>query len=99
MNIFRYRIFAFGFAALFGADAHAAVFSVGTGPGCTHGTIQAAIDAANTSAGADTVRLTRSLTYEPEADTIVLRMSSPLQWRARYLSKRADRMIGCLKVA
>jgi hypothetical protein len=70
MNTFRYRIFAFGFAALFGADAHAAVFSVGTGAGCTHGTIQAAIDAANTSAGADTVRLTRSLTYEPEADTI-----------------------------
>lgn len=36
---------------------------------------------------------------ELEADTIVLRASSPLKCRARYLSKRADRMTGCLKVA
>ncbi|MBO9664338.1 hypothetical protein [Dokdonella sp.] len=56
------------------AFADAAVFTVGTpsGPGqpCTHGTIQSAINAANNSPGADTIRLTRSLTYEPEANTI-----------------------------
>lgn len=54
--------------------ASAAVFTVGTPSGagqpCTHGTIQSAIDAANNSAGADTIRLTRSLTYQPEANTI-----------------------------
>ncbi|HOX72098.1 MAG TPA: hypothetical protein PK001_10175, partial [Dokdonella sp.] len=52
------------------ADATAAIFTVGTGAGCSHGTIQSAINAANASAGADTVRLTRSLTYQPEAVTI-----------------------------
>ncbi len=56
------------------ALAGAAVFTVGSpsGPGqpCTHGTIQSAIDAANNSAGADTILLTRSLTYQPEANTI-----------------------------
>lgn len=53
-----------------GTGAHAAIYTVGSGSGCTHGTIQSAINAANSSAGADTVRLTRSLTYEPEANTI-----------------------------
>lgn len=55
------------------ASAPAAVFTVGSpvGPGqCTHGTIQSAISAAETSAGADTIRLTRSLTYEPEANSV-----------------------------
>lgn len=55
------------------ASAPAAVFTVGTpvGPGqCTHGTIQSAINAAESSPGADTVRLTRSLTYEPEANSV-----------------------------
>ena len=55
------------------ASAPAAVFTVGSpvGPGqCTHGTIQSAITAAEASAGADTIRLTRSLTYEPEANTV-----------------------------
>ena len=55
------------------ASAPAAVFTVGSpvGPGqCTHGTIQSAINAAEASAGADTVRLTRSLTYEPEANSV-----------------------------
>ncbi len=52
------------------ANATAAIFTVGTGAGCSHGTIQSAINAANASAGADTVRLTRSLTYQPEAVTI-----------------------------
>ena len=50
--------------------ASAAIFAVGTGAGCSHGTIQSAINTANASPGADTVRLTRSLTYQPEAVTI-----------------------------
>ena len=49
----------------FSGNAWAAIFTVGTGAGCTHGTIQSALNAAAASAGADTVRLTRSLTYEP----------------------------------
>jgi hypothetical protein len=70
MNLFQSRIAILALATAFGANAHAAIFTVGTGSGCTHGTIQAAIDAANNSAGADTIRLTRSLTYQPEANTI-----------------------------
>ena len=53
-----------------GGSAFAAIFTVGTGAGCTHGTIQSALNAANAAFGADTVRLTRSLTYQPEANTI-----------------------------
>lgn len=56
------------------ASTSAATFTVGSPSGsgqpCTHGTIQSAIDAANSSPGADTILLTRSLTYEPEANTI-----------------------------
>lgn len=55
------------------ASANAAIYTVGSpvGPGqCTHGTIQSAINAAQSSPGADTIRLTRSLTYEPEANTV-----------------------------
>jgi len=51
--------------------AHAfLIYTVGSGEGCTHGTIQSAIDAADASPGYDVIRLTRSLTYEPEANTI-----------------------------
>lgn len=74
MNHFPSRLVGLLLATTLGTGAHAAVFTVGTpsGPGqpCTHGTIQSAIAAANNSAGADTIRLTRSLTYEPEANTI-----------------------------
>lgn len=62
--------------AAFGVQsaAQAAIFTVGSPSGagqpCTHGTIQSAIDAANGNPGADTIRLTRSLTYQPEANTI-----------------------------
>jgi hypothetical protein len=51
-------------------NAWAAIFTVGNTAGCSHGTIQSALNAAAASPGADTVRLTRSLTYEPEANTI-----------------------------
>jgi len=58
----------------FTSAAHAAIFTVGSPSGsgqpCTHGTIQSAINAANSSPGADTIRLTRSLTYQAEANTI-----------------------------
>lgn len=47
--------------------AQAAVFRVGSGPGCTHNSIQTAITAAENSAGADTIRITRSLFYIEQA--------------------------------
>ena len=53
-----------------GGSALATTFTVGAGAGCTHGTIQSAINAANANPGFDAVRLTRSLTYQPEANTI-----------------------------
>jgi hypothetical protein len=44
--------------------AVATIFTVGAGgSGCTHTTIQDAINAAEANAGADTVRITRSLSY------------------------------------
>ena len=55
------------------SPVHAAIFTVGSPVGsgqCTHGTIQSAINAAEASPGLDTIRLTRSLTYEPEANSI-----------------------------
>jgi len=51
--------------------AFAGIFTVGSDASCTHGTIQSAIDAADASSGYDVIRLTRSLTYEPEANTVV----------------------------
>lgn len=56
------------------SSIHAAIFTVGSPVGsgqCTHGTIQSAINAAEASPGADTIRLTRSLTYEPENNSII----------------------------
>jgi len=47
--------------------AQAATYTVGTGSGCTHSTIQTAINAAQANAGADTVRITRSLFYIEQA--------------------------------
>ena len=45
-------------------DTQAAIFTVGaSGTGCTHTTIQAAVTAAESSAGADSIRITRSLAY------------------------------------
>ncbi|MBS0440280.1 MAG: hypothetical protein JSS33_12815 [Proteobacteria bacterium] len=61
------RIFAFVLAALFGAETQAAVFIVGTGSGCTHSTISAALTAAHDSGGIATVRITRSLAYSGQA--------------------------------
>ncbi|WP_440223139.1 hypothetical protein ACQQ2N_18975 [Dokdonella sp. MW10] len=44
-------------------DVVAATFTVGTGTGCSHSTFADAITAAENSAGADTIRLTRSIAY------------------------------------
>lgn len=56
--------------ALVSGNAPAAIFTVGSGGACTHGTIQSAINTAEADGFADTIRLTRSLTYEPEAVVI-----------------------------
>jgi hypothetical protein len=69
MTVWCLRLFSLA-AMAFCGDLAAAIFTVGSPVGsgqCTHGTIQSAINAAESSPGADTVRLTRSLTYEPEA--------------------------------
>lgn len=63
-------LFAVVIQGVVASNAIAAIFTVGSGAGCSHGTIQSAINAANAAPGADTIRLTRSLTYQPEANTI-----------------------------
>ena len=48
---------------LLATPASAALYRVGIGSGCTHATIQAAINAAEASAEADEVRITQTQTY------------------------------------
>ncbi|MEO8673058.1 MAG: hypothetical protein ABI411_17205 [Tahibacter sp.] len=49
---------------VFSGECGAAIYTVGaSGTGCTHTTIQAAINAAVANPGVDTVRITRSLSY------------------------------------
>lgn len=55
------------FAMLLAVPALAATYRVGAGSGCTHSTIQAAVDAAAGNPGLDTVRITRSLNYTGQA--------------------------------
>ncbi len=58
-------------ATLFSGECLAAVYTVGaTGTGCTHTTIQAAINSAAANPGADTVRITRSLSYTGQHITV-----------------------------
>ena len=45
---------------------HAATYIAGTGNGCTHATVQAAIDAAQTNPGPDTVRVTRTQAWNAQ---------------------------------
>ena len=47
--------------------AHAAIFAVGAGAGCTHSTINAAVLAAEFNPGPDTIRITQSLTWTAQA--------------------------------
>ena len=51
--------------------AHAAIYTVGTGAGCSHSTIQAAINAAQANPGFDTVRITRSPVVWPQQALLV----------------------------
>ncbi|MEO6690297.1 MAG: hypothetical protein ABIS07_12520, partial [Dokdonella sp.] len=53
--------------ALVAAPVHALTYTVGAGTGCTHATIAAALASAEASAGADTIRVTRSGTYAQQA--------------------------------
>jgi hypothetical protein len=50
-----------------GAPAAAAIYSVGSGPGCTHASIQAAVGAASVTAADDEIRLSATLAYAQQA--------------------------------
>lgn len=49
--------FALAVLALDVAPAHAAIYTVGTTGGCSHGTLQSAVNAAQATPGADTIRV------------------------------------------
>jgi predicted outer membrane repeat protein len=63
----RRRCLAPALLLLAATPLQAAIFTVGTGAGCTHPTIQLAINAAEASAGADTVRVTRTMAWTQQA--------------------------------
>ena len=54
----------------------ASTFKVGTGTGCTHSTIQAAVNAANANPGLDFIIITRSLGYTAQA--VKIQQAQPL---------------------
>lgn len=58
-------LIAWTFAASFATAAHAGTYIVGIGNGCTHSTIQSALDAAVVNAPS-TVRITRSATWSAQ---------------------------------
>ena len=64
------RIYLIALCALFTHGSQAANFLVGSGPGCQFGAIQAAVNAAASNPGADTVRIANAGTYFAEAITI-----------------------------
>ncbi|MBN8482497.1 MAG: hypothetical protein J0L88_13015 [Xanthomonadales bacterium] len=70
---FRFRslpaLLALAFAFATNA-AVAAIYTVGSGSGCTHPTFSSAITSAEINPGADTIRLTRSIAYTQVAATI-----------------------------
>ncbi len=70
MKSIHMRLFALALFGLLANATQAAIFTVGSGVTCTHGSIQGAINAAKSSGTDSIIRLTRSLTYEPEANTI-----------------------------
>lgn len=65
------------------APAHAAVYAVGTEPGCTHATIQAAVDAAEANPGEDFIRIPHSQVWNEQA--IVINTAQTL-WLEGYWS-------------
>ena len=59
------------FALLFtAAHAQAAIYAVGTEPGCTHTTIQAAVNAAEANPGEDFIRIPHSRVWTEQAVVI-----------------------------
>ena len=58
------------------SPAWANTFRVGTGTGCTHSTIQAAVNAANASPGLDFIIITRSQSYTAQA--VKIQQAQPL---------------------
>ena len=64
------------------APASASIFKVGTGAGCTHSTIQAAVNAANANPGLDNIFITRSLTYTAQA--VKIQQAQTLALRGGY---------------
>ncbi len=60
-------ILALGLVA---GTADAAVFTVGNGTACTHGTVQAAVDAAHATPGADTIRISRTVSWTAQQISI-----------------------------
>ena len=64
------------------APASASIFKVGTGTGCTHSTIQAAVNAANANPGVDHIILTRSISYTQQA--IKIQQAQPLTVTGGY---------------
>ena len=54
------------------APASASIFKVGTGTGCTHSTIQAAVNAANGNPGLDHIIVTRSQNYTAQAVKVLV---------------------------
>lgn len=63
-------------------SAYASIFKVGTGAGCTHSTIQAAVNAANANAGLDHIIITRSLSYTAQA--VKIQQAQPLTINGGY---------------
>ncbi len=68
---FRFRSLSALLALAFATNtAGAAIYTVGSGSGCTHPTFNAAITSAEINPGADTIRLTRSIAYTQVAESI-----------------------------
>lgn len=62
--------------------AWASIFKVGTGAGCTHSTIQAAVNAANANPGVDHILISRSQAYTAQA--ISMTAAQPLTISGGY---------------
>lgn len=62
--------------------AYASVFKVGTGTGCTHSSIQNAVNAANANPGVDHIIITRSLSYTAQA--VKIQQAQPLTVSGGY---------------
>lgn len=57
-------------ACVASSSASAAIFTVGSAVGCTHTSIQAALNAASANAEADSIRISNQLSYTAQAITI-----------------------------